>query len=587
MKSLINKITIYPKLIITFLVVLIPLFSLSLVMNEYGSSNVRTEITNSMQSKVHFYNSALENEFTQIIQLMKEVAGTNNLALLSNRSEIMNAYEQRVSIQELQKELSIIKNASQYVKTAEVHITSIDRTISNNSFGTIPRDEFQALNVVTNIYESPFIYWQDRLFISLPYPIQSNNLNPEFVIDIELSVDLLKDALRQFTNLTTGSTIWASVDKDWNISGNHQANIPNERKFLDEIDSTISGLKQIEIHDQRYLVAYERSKILGTTLVMYELERTVLGPLRFYAVWFWVISCLSLIVILFVSYSVYRLIHRPLKNLIRAFRRVEQGDLNLPVNYSGHDEFRYLYTQFNAMVRNLQQMIYEVYEQKYRVQHAELKQLQSQINPHFLYNSLFIIYRLAIKNGDEIQIRFTKHLSDYFQFITRNSNDEVSLAEEVQHAKNYVEIQMIRFANQIEVVFPALPAAFAQLAVPRLVLQPIIENAYKHGLEHRESGGKLLVSFAELDDTLQIIVSDNGICVDEDSIKRLQIRLEATEVNQETTGLINVHRRLRSCFGPPYGLTLSTSHSDPFTVTLKLPKNKDVVTHVQSFDRGQ
>ncbi|GGD72577.1 sensor histidine kinase [Paenibacillus nasutitermitis] len=566
MKFIFDKITIYPKLVLTFLLVLIPLFLLSLIMNQYGSAYVKTEITNSMQSKVHFYNSALEKEFTRIIQLMKEFASYDDLDLLSNRSEIMSYYDQLTSFRKLQKELSVIKNASNYIKSAKVLIPAIDRALSDNSIGTIPKDEFAALNVVTNIYESPFIYWQDRLFISLPYPIQLNRLAPEFVVDIEISQELLKDALLQFTDQTAGSTMLVNLDKGWKITGEHAHD-----DFIKELSSASKGLQSMRIAGQNFLVAFEKSDILGTTLVMYELEQNALGPLRKFTIWFWMISGLSFILIIIVSYSVYRLIHQPLKNLVRAFRKVEQGNLNLTLDYRGKDEFQYLYTQFNAMVQNLQQMIYKVYEQKYRVQHAELKQLQSQINPHFLYNSLFILYRLAKKNRDENQIKFTKYLSDYFQFMTYNSSDEVCLADEVQHAKNYVEIQTFRFADQIEVVFQELPEACSHIMVPRLILQPIVENAYKHGLEHRQNGGKLHVTFVEQDDILLIMVEDTGKHVDEAVIKSLQKRLDSTDASQETSGLINVHRRLIYRFGADFGLALSRGLLQGFQVTLKLP----------------
>ncbi|CAK4815489.1 unnamed protein product [Aphanomyces euteiches] len=502
---------------------------------------------------------------------MKEFASYDDLDLLSNRSEILGYYEQLESIRKLQKELSVIKNASNYVKSAKVLIPSIDRAISDNSIGSIPKDEFDALNVVTNIYESPFIYWNDRLFISLPYPIQLNKLAPQFVVDIEISQDLLRNALLQFTDQTIGSTMLVNLQKNWRITASSKEDSLDEPVYTKEINGVPQGLKSIRIENQTYLVAFEKSKILGTTLVMYELEQNVLGPLYQFKVWFWMISALSFIVIILVSYFVYRLIHQPLKNLVRAFRKVEHGNLILTLDYRGKDEFQYLYTQFNAMVRNLQQMIYEVYEQKYRVQHAELKQLQSQINPHFLYNSLFILYRLAKKNRDENQIKFTKYLSDYFQFMTYNSSDEVLLGEEVQHAKNYVEIQMMRFADQIEVSFEELPAFYAQVKVPRLILQPIVENAYKHGLEHRISGGKLQVSFLAQDDSLLIMVEDTGKAVDETVLKSLQRRLENTDVTQETTGLINVHRRLSFRFGAGFGLSVSKGGLDGFKVTLKLP----------------
>ncbi|MCD9020404.1 sensor histidine kinase [Cohnella silvisoli] len=578
MKALFDSIKIYPKLIVTFLIVLTPLFLLSLVMNQYGSSNIKKEITQSMQSKVHFYNSNLENEFTRTIKLMREFAGYEDLDLLSNRTEIMSYYDQRVAIRNLQKELSVLKNSSNYILEASVHIPAINRTISDDNFGTIPIDEFEALNVVTNIFESPFIYWRDRLFISLPYPIKSNRVSPEFVVEIEISIDLLRNALLQFTDHTTGNTMLVNSEKGWKITGNDNGDIVNEIALIDGSNSDVQGPHSVTIDGQHYLVALEKSNVLGTTLIMYEREQSVLGPLRQYTIWFWMISGLTVIVIVVVSYSVYRLIHQPLKNLVRAFRKVEQGNLNVTFDYQGRDEFQYLYTQFNAMVQNLQQMIYEVYEQKFRVQHAELKQLQSQINPHFLYNSLFILYRLAKKNGDENQIRFTKYLSDYFQFITRNSNHEVTLAEEAQHAKNYVEIQMFRFAHHIEVKFEELPPSCAPIMVPRLILQPIVENAYKHGLEHKESGGKLRVSFELLENSVLIAVEDNGELVGEATIQSLQRRLNDNNVSQETTGLINVHRRLVFRFGPNYGITLSRGNSGGFKVTFRLPA--ETTTHL-------
>lgn len=572
MKYLFDRITIYPKLTLTFLLVLFPLFYLSLAMNEYGSNNVKTEITNSMLSKVHFYNSALENEFTRIIQLMREFAGYRDLDLLGNRSEIMSNYEKQESIKKLQKELSVIKHSSHYVLSASVHIPSINRTISDNNFSEIPQDKFQALNVVTNIYESPFIHWRDRLFISLPYPIQSNNRTPEFIVEIEISMQLLEQALQQFTDHTTGNAMLVNLAKDWKITAASGQDILKESTVIDKIGSAQQGLQQAEMDDEHYWVAFEHSKVLGTILIMYEREQTIMGPLRQFRIWFWMISGLSLIIVIIVSYSVYRLIHQPLRNLVRAFRKVEQGNLSLTVEHRGNDEFKYLYSQFNRMVQRLQHMIYEIGEQKYRTQHAELKQLQSQINPHFLYNSLFILYRLAKKNGDENQIKFAKYLSDYFQFMTRNSSDEVALAEEVRHARNYVEIQKFRFAHHIEVIFEELPAAYESLVVPRLILQPIIENAYKYGLEHKEAESKLQIRFMEEADSLIIQVEDNGDHSDAALAASLQHRLDDIELSQETTGLINVHKRLRYRFGSGYGLVISKEASNLFRVSLKLPK---------------
>jgi len=540
-------------------------------MNEHGSTTVRTEITESMQSKIYFYNRTLENEFSRIINLMKELTSHDNLDLLSNRSEIMSYDEQRVTVKALQKELAFIKAASNYILTAEVHITAMDRTISERSFGLIQQDRFQALNQVSNIYESPFIYWEDRLFISLPYPIQSTNLKSSFVLDVEIATAKLEEDFQHFVGQSSAGMLWVSNDNGWKIPANSPLGLASED--LQHPDSMMLSeqLKPISLQGEKYLLAGEQSRTLSTSLFMYEKEQTVLGPLRLYRVWFWLISILSLIVILFVSFFIYRLIHRPLKVLIRGFRKVEHGDLNIAFHDKRRDEFQYLYKQFNAMVQNLQQMINEVYEQKYRAQHAELRQLQSQINPHFLYNSLFILNRLAKKSKDPVQIDFTKYLSNYFHFLTRSSSSEVVLSDEVAHAKNYVDIQTIRFAHLIQVRFDSLPPAMASISVPRLILQPIVENAYKYGLERRESDGQLSVSFETNESDAFIYIEDNGEHVDAITIQRLQKMLEDFNISQETTGLINLHRRLVYHFGSEYGISLAIGAKCGLKVTVRLP----------------
>jgi len=559
-------IPIYMKLILTFLAVLTPLFGLSLAMNEYGSSSVRTEITRSMQSKVHFYNKSLENEFSRIIRLMKEFTSYEDLDDLSHRSEIMGVFEKRTRIKDVQKELTFIKTSSHFIQSAEVHVTSIDRTISDVGYDSIPRDRFDALNVVTNIYESPFIHWNDRLFISLPFPITANNLKPDFVVDVEIDKERLRQDFLEFTDSATGNVVWTDQERKWEISAEEGGSLDMATRL-----TGVAGVRSVAGQGKDYLVAYEKSGILDTTLMMYEDEKTLLGPLRLHRVWFWALSGLSLLLIVGVSFMVYRLIRQPLKTLMRGFRKIEQGDLNVSFEYRGRDEFKYLYGQFNAMTRNLQQLIDEAFAQKYRAQNAELRQLQSQINPHFLYNSLFILNRLAKKSRDQTQIDFTKYLSDYFHFMTRNSSDEVTLAEEVRHARNYVEIQTIRFAGHIETRFDPLPDEWASIRVPRLILQPIVENAYKYALEQHERGGKLRVAFEPIDGDAVIRIEDNGDRIGPQDVHRLRQKLNDFNISRETTGLVNLHRRLVYRFGPRYGIELSEGSEAGLSVSVRLP----------------
>lgn len=141
------------------------------------------------------------------------------------------------------------------------------------------------------------------------------------------------------------------------------------------------------------------------------------------------------------------MIHQPLKNLIQNFRNIEKGNFDIALKYPLNDEFGYLYDQFNSTVHQLDILVHEVYEQQYRVSLSELRHLQSQINPHFLYNTYFILYRMAKLRDHENLILLANYLGEYFQFITRDGAAEIPFEKEAKHAKNYLDIQTMRFAN--------------------------------------------------------------------------------------------------------------------------------------------
>ncbi|WP_242856202.1 sensor histidine kinase [Ruminiclostridium josui] len=263
-----------------------------------------------------------------------------------------------------------------------------------------------------------------------------------------------------------------------------------------------------------------------------------------------------------------------MNELVKAFRKVENGDLKVTINHDSNNEFGYLFKSFNDMVKNLNMLIDQVYNQKILMQKAELKHLQSQINPHFLYNSFFMINTMA-RIGDENLVPFTKHLGEYFRFVTRNSMDNIPLEEEINHAKVYTEIQLMRFSKRLQIHFGECPPMYKDLKVPRLILQPIIENAFEHGLEKKKNGGLLLVNFEGNENELRIIVEDNGCDITDNELEKLQDLLEDNEKEIETTGTLNIHRRIRLVFGEESGLIISRSVIGGLKAVLKIVLQKE------------
>jgi two-component system sensor histidine kinase YesM len=209
--------------------------------------------------------------------------------------------------------------------------------------------------------------------------------------------------------------------------------------------------------------------------------------------------------------------------------------------------------------KNLLNMVGQSYRQELLVQQSELKQLQTQINPHFLYNSLFTITNMLRQDENETAKLFTHTLGRYFQFITKYTSDEIKLADEAAHAKTYAEIQMRRFRERIKVSFEPLDEAAGNHDILRLTIQPMIENAFEHGLKNKVHGGIINVAYSFDEHYFCVTVEDNGDELSQRDIDEVNHELKADHENTEITGLINVHKRLAIKYGNNSGVSVSRS----------------------------
>jgi len=488
-----GSLPIFPKLAITFLLVLTPLFYIGLKMNESGSAIVREEIGNSLVSRTELYMDLLDHDFDQIISLQREYMYDEDLLKLSISSEIMSSMERTDSILRLKKRLDLLKGTSSIVENVIAFIPSLDRVVSSNANAIDVFDEvlFQRLSQPVQQVSSTFVVWNNTFYITMSYPGIDDV--PQFLLVTELSEKALTSKLKQFSQESGIAVLMSSV-LQWSVASSDDQGW-DEQWFaaMDEVDNDIAST--ITFNEKEYLIVGKQSDLFTGKLLMLAPTEQIEKPLSEYRNWVLAMYGIAVLVILLFAFGMYQIIQRPLKQLVRSFRKIEQGKFDISIDYKFTDEFGYLYKQLNAMVRELDRLIHEVYEQQYLARVAELRHLQSQINPHFLYNTFFILYRMARQEGNVSIEHLTKHLGDYFEFITRDGAEEVALQSEVSHAQSYTEIQAIRFSNRIQVRFAELPKAAEAIMVPRLILQPIIENAFVHSLEKRAKGGLLEVDF--------------------------------------------------------------------------------------------
>lgn len=266
-------------------------------------------------------------------------------------------------------------------------------------------------------------------------------------------------------------------------------------------------------------------------------------------------------------------------NLLKgAMTRVASGDFSIaPTINSGEDELKEIYDQLYGTMISIQQLLAEVYSQeiqqevlKTKQKESEFKWLASQINPHFLYNTLEMIRVKAAKSGGQELAEIVKKLSRLMRFSLETKMETIPLKKEIEFISMYLEIQKLRFQEKIHYEIIVEPGCENRAILP-LIIQPIIENAFSHGIEMKEGQGEISIRIFKDRGKLLIAVQDNGLGISQSRLEEIENYLAgAVELDTQSIGLSNVHQRIQLYYGKDYGLKITSEEHVGTTVWLEL-----------------
>ncbi|GGI46561.1 histidine kinase [Paenibacillus marchantiophytorum] len=557
-----------------FILILVPLFIIGYSIYNWGITTVKTEITNSLSAQTDFYKTNLEKELQRIRILQYDILNDASLNELAVASLSLSDYDRDMNLNRVQQRIDAIKGSSRYIAEVKVVIPGIHKSINTPSILDMNEKDSDL------VLQSPSMSILKLNYVNQQIILNSDSSNigktsdntPLFYIFILLSETEISKMLEEMQTYEGSGSILFSTSNELVIESSSNKVLSQEmRSSLVRHQDVNFNIKNIlELNKKQYYVNVTTMDQVGLTLVRYTPIAQVFQKIDHYRTLFWIFSCTTLIIICIFSISTYRFIHRPLSKLVKAFYRVEKGDITVEIKHNHQDEFKHIYERFNSMLSNLNSLIDQVYRQKILLQHAELKQLQTQITPHFLYNSFFILNRWIQRGYTEEAITFSKQLGSYFQFVTRSAAEEIPLAREVEHARTYTDIQTMRFSNRIQSEFAELPEKLGHMMVPRLLLQPIIENAFAHGLEDMEVGGRLVVSFDLVENELHLSIEDNGKNLLDHDLENMKRQLNCEDEHVEITGLLNIHRRIRLKFGKMSGIEVCRGELGGLKVTMRI-----------------
>lgn len=288
-------------------------------------------------------------------------------------------------------------------------------------------------------------------------------------------------------------------------------------------------------------------------------------------------------VFIFMVYYFIKKIYIPIVNIDTALHFLEDTQDQLSLNIQ--DDTESITYTLNGMIKLLKESMEREHSLEILRKQAEISKLQSQINPHFLYNTLESIRGEAIVQGNEDIAEMTEALANYFRYNISKKGDFVTLGDELKNVENYITIQKYRFDNRISyrVEYHSTDSSILQSLMPKLTLQPIIENSIYHGLETKIGDGEIIIHITASEKLLIIVVSDNGIGIDSETLDKINQRLnsdkttivDAEDKSNLGIAIININQRLKLLWGNEYGITVSSTLSMGADVEVTLPLVRD------------
>lgn len=325
--------------------------------------------------------------------------------------------------------------------------------------------------------------------------------------------------------------------------------------------------KTAEIDDKEVLFTAAVDKRGGWKVVSVlpvELMRHEINQTLFNLIMFMILSIVSAGVL---SAVVTKMFTQRIERLTGAVLEMKEGELGIQVSENGDDEVGMLEKAFSEMSSRIKYLIDEVYQKELIKRAAEYNLLQEQVKPHFLYNVLSSITAMAMRSGDTKTIEMVEHLSEFYRISLNKGKNIITVQEEVNLLKHYLEIQKVRFGDTIQVSYE-LDGSLMACVIPKLILQPVVENAIHHGRRENEELFHISVTLKEEEGNLLFTVMDNGIGMSEEMVGSVNKEIMTAT---EGFGLKNIAIRIQMQYGEKYGLDVTSKQDKGTTIRIWLP----------------
>ncbi|MEK4238588.1 two-component sensor histidine kinase [Paenibacillus odorifer] len=565
---------LFTKIVSIMVIMLIPITILYFYSNKTTTDVLRTELNTSNSNQLSFFQNQVESN----MELLSSwpILLIHDPDILSLKDTYLKGTHLNLDainlIKRIQTKISIQESSSNWKSKLYLYSPSIHRMVSEND--AIPYSDEDLKREVKSGWHVEKIVEQDgdhfvfSWFSFTPFMSEFTPEKVNTIMKVEFDSRNIEDMLDKFKSDGRRDPFYYKQGTGLIFNRSADKLLANELvKRLEQEQLKQSENRTVNINGESYSVNIVYSDKMGWYLIDYMPLSEILHPIQTSNRLFYFAIGALLLMSCLVAYLLYVQVQVPVRLLVGGFQRLKQGDYSARVEIKGKNEFSFLSGRFNSMVEQIQKLIENVLMEKIHVREARLKQLQSQINPHFFYNCFSFITSMAKLDNMGAVVGMSHNLSRYYRYTTRQERDLVALSEETEFVTHYLEIQKMRMSRlQYEVL---IPPQMRKRDLPPLVLQPLVENAVIHGIEPVSKEGLVRITGTCNGRVMTLTVEDDGKGMTPEEIIVLENKLGKAMDEEMGCGLWNVHQRMRLRFGEDAGLTIAPSSLGGLQVKLQ------------------
>lgn len=551
---------------------------------QQSTQNFENFIVESRQQEINSAVHSFSTDVDTLLLLMQTELNDSALTRLQlyYDSRIFN-YDYLSQTTAVRNQISIIENSMPFTETLEICMLDSMRKVAWGSIATLDDDTMEMISETLGSGTRGMTLENGKIRLLLSKAALDSETPHNAVAIASLSSMNLFSYLKRYLPDNENSRVAVFVVQDETeipLTMSSSLSAADGRKIAEAIQGSASGFLRCELQGKQWLLNWQQTAAVPVKVCQLTPVSLITDQMREYRLMITMVCAVSIVVMLSLTCFLQQMVHKPVSKIDAAMRKVGKGDLSVRLTGAKSNEFQQVYDQFNQMTVRLQELIDREYTLKLLNAKSELKQLRYQIRPHFLYNTYFNLRALLMNEEYDVAEEMMDVLGRYLRYITTSARDEATLREEMEHAKAYVEIQKTRFGNHLEARLAECPPEYAEKLVPRIIIQPLLENTFEHGIKDMQEKGVISVQFEAEGERLSIYVDDNGPNATDELIERARTILAAEEYNPsgDSVALSNIHRRIRMLYQPGSGLYVSRSLLGGFRSEIRMIGEKKYVS---------